>query len=76
LVDVGGYDLHLYCTGEGGPTVVMDAGLGDWSLHFRALQERVAEFTRVCTFDHAGYGWSESSPLTHDSKGALGQVPS
>lgn len=68
LVDVGGYKLHLYCTGEGNPTVVMDAGLGDWSLRFRALQERVAEFTRVCTFDRAGYGWSEPGPEPRTSQ--------
>ena len=31
-VDVGGYGLHIYCTGEGGgPTVVVDAGMGDFS---------------------------------------------
>src|SRR5205823_2164360 len=31
LVDVGGYRLHINCTGTGSPTVVIDAGLGDWS---------------------------------------------
>jgi hypothetical protein len=28
LVDVGGHRLHVYCVGQGGPTVVLDAGLG------------------------------------------------
>src|SRR4030095_7049491 len=31
LVDVGGYRLHVNCIGTGSPTVVIDAGLGDWS---------------------------------------------
>src|SRR5690242_8714267 len=31
MVDVGGYRLHINCTGTGSPTVVIDAGLGDWS---------------------------------------------
>ena len=30
-VDVGGYSLHIYCTGEGGPSVVVDTGMGDFS---------------------------------------------
>jgi pimeloyl-ACP methyl ester carboxylesterase len=66
LVDVGGYKLHIYCMGEGSPTVIMDAGIPDWSLHLRAVQESISEFTRVCAFDRAGYGWSEagSEPRT------------
>src|ERR1051326_2511043 len=30
LVDVGGRRLHLYATGKGGPTVVLEAGAGDF----------------------------------------------
>lgn len=62
LVDVGGYRLHLDCAGEGGPTVVMDAGLvGSW-LDWRRVQPEVARFTRVCAYDRGGYGWSDPSP--------------
>ncbi|HLV11713.1 MAG TPA: alpha/beta hydrolase [Trueperaceae bacterium] len=59
LVDVGGRSLHVYCVGEGSPTVVLEAGLGDGSIGFRSLQSRVAGFTRVCAYDRAGYGWSD-----------------
>lgn len=65
LVDVGGYRLHLYCVGEGSPTVVFISGLSggivDWSL----VQEKIASATRVCAYDRAGLGWSEaeSKPL-------------
>lgn len=68
MVDVGGYSLHLNCIGEGGPTVVMDAGHGDFSMSLASLQEQVAEFTRVCTFDRAGYGWSDAGPDPRDSQ--------
>ena len=44
LVDVGGRSLHVYCVGEGSPTVVLEAGLGDGSIGFRSLQSRVAGF--------------------------------
>jgi pimeloyl-ACP methyl ester carboxylesterase len=62
LVDVGGHRLHLYCTGEGERTVLMDAGLGDFSLIMRPLQDELAATVRVCTYDRAGYGWSEPGP--------------
>lgn len=68
MVDVGGYSLHLNCIGEGSPTVVMDAGHGDFSMSLASLQEQVAEFTRVCTFDRAGYGWSDAGPAPRDSQ--------
>lgn len=61
-VDVGGYSLHIYCTGEGEPTVVVDAGNGDFSVGWRGIQPEVAKFTRICTYDRAGYGWSDPSP--------------
>jgi pimeloyl-ACP methyl ester carboxylesterase len=63
LVDVGGHRLHLYCTGQGDRTVLLEAGLGDWSLYLRRLQDDLATTTRVCTYDRAGYGWSEPGPL-------------
>ncbi len=63
LVDVGGYRLHINCTGTGGPTVVIDAGLGDWSTMWAWVQPGVAKTTQVCTYDRAGNGWSDAGPL-------------
>jgi pimeloyl-ACP methyl ester carboxylesterase len=64
LVDVGGYRLHLNCTGTGSPTVVIEAGLGDWSASWSSwVQPEVAKTTRVCTYDRAGMGYSEAGPL-------------
>src|SRR3990172_8533177 len=61
-VDVGGYSLHIYCTGEGNATVVVDTGNGDFSTGWQGIQREVSESTRICTYDRAGYGWSDSSP--------------
>lgn len=59
LVEVGGYSLHLYCTGESGaPTVVMDSGLGGTVLDWQLVHPEIAKFARVCTYDRAGMGWS------------------
>ena len=60
LVDVGGYRVHLYCTGSGSPTVLV-AGAGysfDWAL----VQPEVARFTTICTYDVSGTAWSDPGP--------------
>ena len=62
LVDVGGYQMHIYCTGQGSPTVMLEAGSGDSSLIWAKVQPKIAEFTRVCSYDRAGLGWSDPSP--------------
>ena len=59
LVSVGDHRLHLYCTGSGSPTVLVEAGSGSWSLQWSVVQAKVAQETRICTYDRAGYGWSE-----------------
>lgn len=68
LIDVGGHRLHIYCQGQGEPTVVMEAGLSGWSTDWIRVQPEVAKSTRVCTYDRAGYGWSDPGPLPRDSK--------
>src|SRR3989337_877218 len=62
LVDVGGYKMHINCTGQGSPTVILAAGSLEYSLFLALVQPDVARFTRVCSYDRAGYGWSEPSP--------------
>src|SRR5436190_1427064 len=60
LVDVGGYRVHLYCTGAGSPTVVI-VGAG-FSFNWGLVQPEVAKITQVCTYDHSGIGWSDDGP--------------
>jgi pimeloyl-ACP methyl ester carboxylesterase len=67
LVDVGGHRLHINCIGSGSPTVVIEAGLGDWSISWGLVQSEAAKTTRVCTYDRAGMGWSEAGPLPRDA---------
>lgn len=62
LVDVGGYKLHINCIGTGSPTVILEPGLGEVSPMMSAfIAPDVASVTRVCVYDRAGRGWSESS---------------
>jgi pimeloyl-ACP methyl ester carboxylesterase len=62
LADLGGHKLHVYCTGRGGPTVVVENGLGDFSFDWTLVQSRVSRFTRICTYDRGGYAWSDPGP--------------
>lgn len=62
LMDVDGRLMHLHCTGEGSPTVILEGGVPEWSIHWQAVQPEIAKVTRVCSYDRAGYGWSEAGP--------------
>ncbi|MGH2484392.1 MAG: alpha/beta fold hydrolase, partial [Ktedonobacterales bacterium] len=63
LVNVGGHRMHINLTGKGtGPTVVLDAGLAGFSTDWTLVQREVATFARVCSYDRAGYGWSDPVP--------------
>ena len=62
LVDIGGYRLHLWCTGNGAPAVILDTGLGGSTADWGFVQPAVARFTRVCSYDRAGMGYSDPGP--------------
>jgi pimeloyl-ACP methyl ester carboxylesterase len=66
--DVGGYKMHMDCSGQGSPTVVLDSGLGDTSLSWRKVQPQIAKFARVCSYDRAGLGYSDSSSHPRSSR--------
>jgi pimeloyl-ACP methyl ester carboxylesterase len=63
LVDIGGFRLHLHCSGSGSPAVVMDAALGGSSISWSLIQPDIASVTRACSYDRAGFGWSDAGPL-------------
>jgi pimeloyl-ACP methyl ester carboxylesterase len=74
LADVGGHQLHLYCTGEGRPTVVLEASAAGMSAEWAAVQPAVATITRVCSYDRAGLGWSEAGDRPFTPAGAAEQL--
>lgn len=53
--------MHIDCTGEGIPTVILESGLGDSYISWRKIQPLIAKFTRVCSYDRAGIGYSDVS---------------
>ena len=66
---VHGHTMHLYCTGTGSPTIVLEAGWGVSSpvVGWANLQADLAQITRVCSYDRAGLGWSEPQPGAGDA---------
>lgn len=60
LVDVGGHQLHIHCTGDGSPTVVFEAPAIGMSAAWALVQPAAADTTRTCVYDRAGLGWSET----------------
>src|SRR6202034_4010369 len=67
LVDAGGFRLNLYCMGSGSPTVVFDSGWEDWAPAWSTVQPQVAKWTRACSYDRAGAGFSDPGPMPRTS---------
>lgn len=74
LVDLGGYHLHIHCTGSGAPTVVLESGQGELGLTWANVQPVVAKSSRVCSYDRAGYGWSERSPQPRTASASVDEL--
>ena len=66
MVDAVGHQLHISCSGEGSPTVVLEAGAAGMSAAWGWVQPRIAAVTRVCSYDRAGLGWSETGDVSYD----------
>jgi pimeloyl-ACP methyl ester carboxylesterase len=66
LVNVGGHHLYLACRGTGSPTVVLENGLGEHTPSWAWIVKDVARDTRVCVYDRAGQGWSDSAAAPQD----------
>jgi pimeloyl-ACP methyl ester carboxylesterase len=69
LVRTGEDVLHVVCTGQGAPTIVLEAGAGGNYLEWSLVQPEIAHTNRVCSYDRAGIGWSRAStrPRTIDN---------
>jgi len=62
LVDIGGRRLHIHRNGSGSPTVVTESGSSSFSIERALVQNRVSAFTQICSYDRAGFAWSDRGP--------------
>jgi pimeloyl-ACP methyl ester carboxylesterase len=67
MYQVNGHQMRIACTGSGSPTIVLDAGLGNDGLIWGGVQPALAKTTRVCSYDRAGFGWSDALPPPRDA---------
>lgn len=67
LVPVNGFRLNLYCMGSGSPTVIFDSGFEDWAPAWSTVQPQIAKWTRACSYDRAGAGFSDPGPMPRTS---------
>lgn len=74
LVEVDGRRLHINDKGVGSPAVVFESGGASWSLDWHLVQTEVARFTRACSYDRAGFGWSEPGPKPRTAGRIAGEL--
>ncbi|KAE9366549.1 alpha/beta-hydrolase [Stipitochalara longipes BDJ] len=74
VISIGTHSLFLSVAGperlQGQPLVIVEAGMGDGSLWWKAFQRLVitAGLARIMTYDRAGLGQSEPSPLSRSAE--------
>jgi pimeloyl-ACP methyl ester carboxylesterase len=73
-VNIGTHALHIHCVGRGGPTVVIDTGITETYESWEPVMELIAQDTRVCAYDRAGYGQSEPGPMPRDCNRAADEL--
>lgn len=71
LIDAGGHQLQIHCTGRRSPIVVLEAPAAGLSATWTRVQAAIDPTTRVCSYDRAGLGWSERGDGPFDP----GRVP-
>jgi pimeloyl-ACP methyl ester carboxylesterase len=74
LYTVSGHSMHLYCIGEGSPTIVLESGLGEDFTVWAKVQPGLSGTTRTCSYDRAGFGWSDAQPGARDSNHIADQL--
>ena len=62
LINIGSHRLHINCMGQGSPTIIIDSGIGGFSLEWSKVQSKLSGQYKVCSYDRAGYGWSDPGP--------------
>jgi pimeloyl-ACP methyl ester carboxylesterase len=67
-VQAGNVRLNIDCSGNGSPTIILDSGMGVPAMSWRDIQSELTKFSRVCSYDRAGYGWSEVGPKPRTSQ--------
>jgi len=75
LVVVEGHRrLNLYCIGQGRPTVLFDGGGGASTAVWRFVQGEIGKKTGACSYDRAGFGFSDPPNGPADARTAVEDI--
>jgi pimeloyl-ACP methyl ester carboxylesterase len=74
MYSINGHRMRIECSGIGSPTVVLDAGLGNDGFVWGVMQPQLSKVTRVCSYDRAGFGWSDALPPPRDADHIAGEL--
>jgi pimeloyl-ACP methyl ester carboxylesterase len=74
LYSVNGHQMHMICTGEGSPAVILQAGGLAESMWWYWVQNQLASHTQVCAFDRPGFGWSEAVDGPRDALAIVAEL--
>ena len=74
FLNLGTHRLYYECMGTGSPAVLIDYGIGSSAIAWRELQRQIARETTACTYDRAGYGWSDPGPSPRTTELAAGEM--
>src|SRR5215471_4332469 len=74
MIDIGGRRIHLNCSGSGAPAVIVENGGGGFSVEWALVQPEVAKQTRICTYERAGYAWSDRGPVDDGIEQIVGDL--
>ncbi len=69
-----GRKINLYCTGQGAPTVILEAGFGATTWTWSKVQPMIAATNRVCSYDRAGMGFSDAGPMPRDGRAVVADL--
>jgi pimeloyl-ACP methyl ester carboxylesterase len=80
LLDIGGRRLHLHCvsnmadSGDIPVSVIFESGIAASSLNWRRVQAEIAELARACSYDRAGFGWSDPGRSPRSARAAVADL--
>ena len=75
LVEIApGRKLNLYCIGSGSPVVIFDYGWGGPPTSWQYIQPAIGRLTTACTYDRAGYGFSDAGLLPRDTSALVSDL--
>jgi pimeloyl-ACP methyl ester carboxylesterase len=69
-----GRRLHVRELGSGSPAVILESGIAATCLNWHGVQETLAGFTRVVSYDRGGLGWSDPCATPRTCSNLAGEL--